>query len=252
MSDDWNRCHNRWQTGDKLVPIFKCFPVPTRRNPRSRPASRHPGDGQSIFIEISFAIAMETVVGISGASGTVYGTRLLELLPGKKTVIVSKDALRLAKLELGMSKQQIYALADRHFENEDMAAPIASGSVRFEAMVIAPCSTSTLSKIACGISDNLMTRVASVALKERRPLVLVVREAPLSSIILANMERLALAGATILPACPGFYPKPQSVDEMVDFVVGRTMDQLGVENRAYRRWQGDPATDSRGPRRTRR
>lgn len=195
---------------------------------------------------------METVVGISGASGTVYGTRLLELLPGSKTVIVSKDALKLAKIELGLSREQIYSLANRHFENEDMAAPIASGSVKFDAMVIAPCSTSTLSKIACGISDNLMTRVASVALKERRPLVLVVREAPLSSIILGNMERLALAGATIMPACPGFYPRPQSVEEMVDFVVGRTLDQLGIENRAYRRWKGEQATGSRAPRRTRR
>ena len=195
---------------------------------------------------------METVVGISGASGTVYGTRLLELLPGSKTVIVSKDALKLAKIELGLSREQIYSLANRHFENEDMAAPIASGSVKFDAMVIAPCSTSTLSKIACGISDNLMTRVASVALKERRPLVLVVREAPLSSIILGNMERLALAGATIMPACPGFYPRPQSVEEMVDFVVGRTLDQLGIENRAYRRWKGEQATGNRGPRRTRR
>ncbi len=201
---------------------------------------------------MSFAIAMEYVVGISGASGIVYGTRLLELLPGRKTVIVSKEAVKLAGLELGISKERIYSLADRHFENDEMAAPIASGSSRFDAMVIAPCSTSTLSKIACGISDNLMTRVASVALKERRPLILVVREAPLSSIVLANMERLALAGATIMPACPGFYPRPQSVDEMVDFVVGRTLDQLGIENRAYRRWQGELATGSRGPRRTRR
>ena len=106
---------------------------------------------------------METVVGISGASGIVYGTRLLESLPGKKTVIVSRDALKLARLELGLNLGDIHGLADRHYDNDDMEAAIASGSAKFDAMVIAPCSTSTMSKIACGISDNLMTRVASVA-----------------------------------------------------------------------------------------
>ncbi len=195
---------------------------------------------------------METVVGISGASGIVYGTRLLESLPGKKTVIVSRDALKLARLELGLDLGDIHGLADRHYDNDDMEAAIASGSAKFDAMVIAPCSTSTMSKVACGISDNLMTRVASVALKERRKLVLVVREAPLSSIILSNMERLACAGAVIMPACPGFYPRPKKVDDMVDFVVGRTLDQLGLKNDLYRRWAGEAATGSRGSRRTRR
>ncbi len=195
---------------------------------------------------------MDTVVGISGASGIAYGTRILESLPGKKSVIVSEDALRIAQIELGMDKGDIYALAERHYENDDLSAPISSGSVRFDAMVIAPCSTSTLSKIACGISDNLMTRVAAVALKERRKLILVVRETPLSSIILGNMKRLAEAGATVMPASPGFYPKPKSVSEMVDFVVGRVLDQLGVENAMYRRWAGERPTGSRVSRRTRR
>lgn len=198
------------------------------------------------------ADAMDTVVGISGASGIVYGTRLLQSLPGKKTVIVSSDARRIARIELGMGLEDIHRLADRHYANDDMAAPIASGSVRFDAMVIAPCSTSTMSKIACGISDNLITRVASVAIKEKRKLVLVVRETPLSGIVLSNMERLANAGAVIMPASPGLYPKPETVDDMVDFVVGRTLDQLGVRNRMYRRWKGDAVTGSRGPRRTRR
>lgn len=208
--------------------------------------------GERVFSEIPFAVAMETVVGISGASGIVYGTRLLESLPGKKTVIVSKDALKLAKLELDFDLDDIQGLADKHYENDDMEAPIASGSVRFDSMVISPCSTSTMSKIACGIADNLMTRVASVALKERRKLVLVVREAPLSGITLMNMERLACAGAIIMPACPGFYPRPKSVDDMVNFVVGRTLDQLGLKNDLYRRWAGKSSTGSRGSRRTRR
>ena len=192
---------------------------------------------------------METVVGISGASGIVYGTRLLETLPGRKTVIVSKDAAKIAQIELGLDLGDIYALADRHYENDDLTVPISSGSVRFDSMVIAPCSTSTLSKISCGISDNLMTRVASVALKERRKLILVTRETPLSSILLENMGRLAGAGAVIMPASPGFYPKPKSVSDMVDFVVGRVLDQLGIENRLYRRWAQEEATGSRGSRR---
>lgn len=195
---------------------------------------------------------MHTVVGISGASGIVYGTRLLETLPGKKTVIVSRDAKNIAGMELGLDVGDIYALADGHFENEDMSAPIASGSVKFDSMAIAPCSTSTMSKIACGISDNLMTRVAGVALKERRKLVLVIRETPLSSIILENMGRLARAGAVILPASPAFYPKPKGIDDMVDFVVGRVLDQLGLENALYKRWAGKPPTGNRVSHRTRR
>ncbi len=195
---------------------------------------------------------MRTVVGISGASGIVYGVRLLESLPSHKTVILSKDAKRLAEIELGMRTRDIYALADDHFENDDLYSPLASGSEKFDSFVIAPCSTSTMSKIACGIQDNLITRVGSVALKERRRMVLVVRETPLSSIMLSNMERLACAGAIVMPASPAFYPMPKTVDDMVDFVVGRVLDLIGVENDLYRRWTGPDrkVTGSRGPRRT--
>jgi len=197
---------------------------------------------------------MNTIVGVTGASGIIYGIRLLEALPGKKTVIVTDDAVKIAAVELGISKRDILAKADAHFENDDMFSPLASGSVKFDSMVIAPCSTSTMSKIACGIADNLITRIASVALKERRRLVLLVRETPLSSIHLGNMERLATAGAIVMPASPAFYPKPSTVDELVDFVVGRVLDELGVENDLYRRWSGGrkPITGSRGSRRTRR
>jgi len=196
---------------------------------------------------------MRTVVGITGASGTIYGVRLLETILGSKTVIVSADAAKLAKSELGMSKRDIHALADEHFENDDLEAAISSGSVRFDSMVIAPCTTSTMSKISCGIADNLITRVASVALKERRKLVILVRETPLSTIHLWNMERLSAAGATIMPACPAFYPKPRKVDEVVDFVVGRVLDELGMENSLYSRWAGKKGpTYNRGSRRTRR
>lgn len=197
---------------------------------------------------------MHTVVGITGASGAVYGIRLLETLRGKTTVVVSKEGLAIARDELGMSPDEIYALADAHHDNDDLFSPLASGSVRFDAMVIAPCSVSTMSKIACGIADNLVTRAASVALKERRKLVVVVRETPLSAIHLANMERLAAAGAVVMPACPAFYPKPKRVEDMVDFVVGRVLDVLGVENDLYLHWRGrvEPRPRSRGSRRTRR
>jgi 4-hydroxy-3-polyprenylbenzoate decarboxylase len=193
---------------------------------------------------------MRTVVGISGASGIVYGVRLLEALPGRKSVIVSDDAEKIALAELGITKKEIHALSDDHFENDDMFSPLASGSVGFDAMVIAPCSTSTMSKIACGIADNLMTRIASVALKERRRLVLLIRETPLSTIHLENMARLSAAGAIVMPASPAFYTEPKKVSDMVDFVVGRVLDELGVENRLYRRWSGGrkKVTGSRGSR----
>ena len=197
---------------------------------------------------------MNTVVGITGASGIVYGVRLLKRLPSRKTVILSDEAVRIAEMELNMAKAEIEALADESYDNSDLFSPLASGSVKFDGMAIAPCSTSTMSKIACGIADNLITRIASVALKERRKLVLLIRETPLSSIHLGNMERLALAGAVVMPASPAFYPKPKSVADIVDFVAGRVMDELGVENNLYRRWSGRRAdsTDSRGARRTRR
>ena len=193
---------------------------------------------------------MNVVVGISGASGIVYGVRLLEDMPSKRTVILSEEAEKIARIELGMTRASIHKLADAHYDNDDLFSPLSSGSVRFDSMVIAPCSTSTMSKIACGIADNLMTRIASVALKEQRRLVLVIRETPLSYIHLQNMERLAAAGATIMPASPAFYPKPESVDEMVDFVVGRVLDELGIDNDLYRRWSGKRPTGNRGSRRT--
>ncbi len=200
------------------------------------------------------AASMMTVVGITGASGTIYGVRLLEKLPKKTAVIVSSEAAKIARVELGMSKRGIERRADVHYGNDDMYSPLASGSVRFDSMVIAPCSTSTMSKIACGIADNLITRVAAVALKERRKLVLLIRETPLSSIHLSNMERLSLAGATIMPASPAFYPIPTSLDDMVDFMVGRMLDELSIDNNLYTRWAGatDSTTGNRVSRRTHR
>ncbi len=182
---------------------------------------------------------MHAVVGITGASGMRYGVRWLECLTCESTVVVSADAARMAAAETGLSKEDIEAKAGAHLENDDMFAPLASGSAKFDAMVIMPCSMSTLSKIACGIADNLITRAASVALKERRKLVIVTRETPLSTIHLENMLRLSHAGAVVMPACPAFYPSPETVDDIVDFIVGRVLDQLGLEHELYRKWAGE-------------
>ena len=178
-------------------------------------------------------------MGMTGASGLRYGLRLLECLPCESTVIVSADAAKLALAETGLSKDEIEARATAHLENDDMFAQIASGSAGFDAMAIIPCSMSTLSKIACGISDNLITRAASVALKERRKLIVVPRETPLSTIHLENMWRLSSAGAVVMPACPAFYPAPDTVNDVVDFVVGRVLDQLGLEHDMYVKWTGE-------------
>ncbi|UCE91857.1 MAG: UbiX family flavin prenyltransferase [Methanobacteriota archaeon] len=196
------------------------------------------------FTYLSISTTVHVVVGITGASGLRYGVRLLECLRCERTVIMSADAARLVVGETGLSKEDIESKATSRLDNDDMRAPLASGSAAFDAMVVVPCSMSTLSKVACGIGDNLITRAASVALKERRRLVLVPRETPLSAIHLENMWRLSSAGAVVMPACPAFYPSPESVDDMVDFVVGRVLDQLGLEHSLYRRWSGDYPTRS--------
>lgn len=194
---------------------------------------------QSLLPTTPYERLVHVVVGITGASGLVYGIRLLESMPCESTVILSADAAKMAAGETGLSKEDIESKAEARLDNDDLCAPLASGSARFDAMVIVPCSMSTLSKIACGIGDNLITRVASVALKERRRLVLVPRETPLSTIHLENMCRLSTAGAVVMPACPAFYTSPRSVDDVVGFVVGRVLDQLGLEHNLYRRWTGE-------------
>lgn len=180
------------------------------------------------------------VVGISGASGTIYGIRLLEELKRKDVevhLILSENAKKLIEIETSYSTAGVEVLADHVWGSTEFTAPIASGSYRTNAMVIAPCSMKTLSGIAHGFSDTLIGRAAEICLKEDRKLILVPRETPLSLIDLENMVKARLAGASVMPACPGFYPRPQSVDEMIDFVVGRVMDLLGIEHTLYRRWE---------------
>jgi len=191
------------------------------------------------------------VVGITGASGAPYAVRLLQQLVAAHrpvSLIVSKYGMRLLETESGIDS--IDALRDfvgKHdwdscietFSNEDRGARPASGSALSAGMIVCPCSMGTLSAIAVGASRSLIERAADVTLKERRKLVLVPRETPLSAIHLGNMLRLTRAGAVVMPASPGFYHRPQQVSDLVDFVVARMLDQLGVEQTLVKRWEGE-------------
>lgn len=185
---------------------------------------------------------MEIVVGISGASGVQYGIRLLQILREKGCIthlVITDSAAKIIEIEMNLLQKDVEKLADHVYPPRDFAAPIASGSHLFDAMVVIPCSMGTLSAIACGSSDTLITRCADVCLKEKRRLIIVPRETPLSLMQLRNMVSVAEAGAVVLPACPAFYSKPQSLDDLVDVLVGRVLDLLGVENDLYRRWKGN-------------
>jgi len=178
------------------------------------------------------------VLAITGSSGIPYGTRLLETFQGESVLVVSSTAKGMLEMEAGITYEELASKANHVFDDSDLFAPIASGSCRFDGMVIAPCSISTLSKVASGIADTLITRAASVCLKEGRQLILVPRETPVTEIILENQLKLAKAGATILPASPGFYHKPKDLNDMVDFVVGKILDQIGQDHDLYKRWGG--------------
>lgn len=180
---------------------------------------------------------MKIVIGISGASGVIYGVRLMQSLEADTVLVMSKTAKDILRHETDLTPESVYHLADEVFEDEDMFASIASGSNRFHAMVIVPCSESTVAKIAHGIADTLITRAAAVCLKENRHLIIVPRETPVSAIMLENELKLARLGVAIVPASPGFYPKPKTLEQMVDFVVGRILDQLGQPNDMFDRWR---------------
>lgn len=182
---------------------------------------------------------MEIVIGISGASGVQYGIRLLKVLADMKIrthLVISKSAKQIIQIETDYSPLEVEELASKVYGEKDFTASIASGSHMFDGMIIAPCSMKTLGSIANGISDSLMTRAADVCLKEGRKLILMTRETPLSRIHLENMLRAQQAGAVILPACPGFYSKPQTIEDLVNIMAGRALDHIGVDNDLYKRW----------------
>ena len=192
------------------------------------------------FAKHKEVISLEVVVGITGASGVAYGIRLLQVLQGSVIhLVLTESAKKIIEVETDISSEDIEDLADHIYEPDDFTAPIASGSYRFDAMVIVPCSMKTLAQVACGLSDSLIGRSAEICLKERRNLVMVPRETPLSLIQLKNMVSVTEAGAIILPACPAFYSRPQGLDDLVDIMVGRILDLIGVENNLYPRWKGN-------------
>ncbi|WP_066795865.1 UbiX family flavin prenyltransferase [Caldivirga sp. MU80] len=184
------------------------------------------------------------VVAITGASGVIYGVRLLESLSRVSDVevhlVVSKSALKVLKHELDLGLDDLVKLAHKAYNDDELDAPIASGSFGFQAMAIAPCSMKTLSAIAHGYTSNLVTRAADVALKERRRLVLLIREAPYSLIHIRNMMLATEAGAIVMPASPPFYGKPRTIDDLVNAVVGRVMVLMGIENNLYPVWDDPP------------
>jgi 4-hydroxy-3-polyprenylbenzoate decarboxylase len=189
---------------------------------------------------------LEIVVGISGASGSIYGLRLLERLRARGDVrthlILTRSGERTAWLETGKKAADIRALADESYAVEDIGCRLASGSFLTHAMVIAPCSVHTMSAIAYGISSNLMIRAADVMLKERRKLILMVRETPFHVGHLRTMTQLAEMGAIVAPPIPGFYHQPQTVMDIVDFSVNRVLDLLGLPEAGAKRW-GDTKSE---------
>jgi 4-hydroxy-3-polyprenylbenzoate decarboxylase len=184
--------------------------------------------------------AARFVVGVTGASGIIYAHRLLEVLGDRADVIVTKDAEDVLRAETDIPRDAFAAHARVVYRGEDLSAPVASGSHPFDALVVVPCSGTTLAKIAAGIADNLVTRAAAVALKERRPVILVPRETPLSPIALEAMRTLANLGVVILPAMPGFYGRPETIADLVDFIVARILDHLQVPHALGPRWAGRP------------
>jgi flavin prenyltransferase len=183
------------------------------------------------------------VVGISGASGVVYGIRLLEALRElgiESHLVVSKAAQLTVDVETAFSLKSVLAKADFHYPPADVGASIASGSFRVRGMVVAPCSVRSMSEIATGVTSSLLTRAADVTLKERRPLVLAVRETPLHLGHLRTMTALTEMGAVILPPVPAFYAAPNSLEDLVDHFVGRILDCFGYTWAKAKRWGGSP------------
>jgi flavin prenyltransferase len=177
---------------------------------------------------------MRILVAITGASGLEYARRLVSVLKGMKgvetSVVVSSGAREVAKAEGGK-------LPAPDYDEFEFSCPFASGSNPPDAMVVIPCSLKSLGEISNGVGSNLINRAAEVCLKERKKLILVVRETPYSLITIKNMETVTLAGAVVLPASPGFYGKPKKVDDLIDFVVARVLDQSGVPHRIGKRWK---------------
>jgi flavin prenyltransferase len=180
------------------------------------------------------------VIGFSGASGIVYGIRLLEILHSiniQTYLIISEWAKKNIEIETDKTLEYVKSLSSVNYDNFRLDASVSSGSFLHDGMVIVPCSMKSLSSIANGYDDTLISRAASVTLKESRKLIIVPRETPLSRIHLENMVKLQEAGAIILPAMPGFYHKPSTIEEIIDHLVGKILDQLNIKHDLFKRWK---------------
>jgi polyprenyl P-hydroxybenzoate/phenylacrylic acid decarboxylase-like protein len=180
------------------------------------------------------------VVGISGGSGAILGIRLLESLRGsvwQTHLVMTETAEELIESETPLTADEVRELATVSYDNTDLFASIASGSFKTAGMVVVPCSMKTLGGIASGYSDNLLLRAADVCLKERRKVVLVARETPLSLIHIENMGKVTRAGAVVFPPVLPFYCQPKGIDDMVNHIVGRVLDVFGIDNELYTRWE---------------
>jgi 4-hydroxy-3-polyprenylbenzoate decarboxylase len=190
--------------------------------------------------------ATRLIVGISGASGTVYGVRLLEMLrkAGVEThLVMSKSAEMTLVYETDLKPKDVRALASVNYPAADIGAAISSGSFPTMGMIVAPCSIRTMSEIATGVTSSLLSRAADVVLKEKRRLVLAIRETPLHGGHLRTMTILADIGAVIAPIVPAFYNRPQSVDDIINHTCGRLLDLFGIDTGIVKRWKGGPAED---------
>jgi 4-hydroxy-3-polyprenylbenzoate decarboxylase len=190
---------------------------------------------------------MLLVIGITGASGAIYGVRLLEVLADHKDVtthlIVSKAAAINIKYETGREPEAVRKLADVSYDEGDIGAGLSSGSFKRDGMVIAPCSMKTLSAVANAYADNLIARAADTTLKERKRLVLLVREAPLHLGHLRNMVKATEMGAICFPPVPALYHKPRTIEDIVDYTVGRVLDLFDIKHDLFKRWAGLPEGD---------
>ena len=193
-------------------------------------------------------VAQRIIVGISGASGIVYGIRTLEILKqtGVEThLVVSKAAERTLGYETDLSLKDLRGLADVCYPVADIGAAISSGSFATLGMIVVPCSIRTMSEIATGVTGSLMSRAADVVLKERRRLVLAVRETPLHTGHLRTLTALSEMGAVIAPIMPAFYNRPQTLDDIINHTVGRTLDLFGIATGVVKRWKSEPSSDPR-------
>lgn len=180
------------------------------------------------------------IIAITGASGVIYGIKLLEALKKlniETALLISDTAKTVLKYETDFDLEYVIDLADEYYDSNDLTAAINSGSFKFKAMVIVPCSMKTLSAVANSFGDNAITRAADVSLKERRKLIIVPRETPLRTAHIENMYKISKEGGIILAAMPGFYHNPESLDDIYNFITGKILDSLSIENDLFKRWK---------------